>query len=278
MSTRSDNKEYGKVYLIGVGPGDIELLTLKAVRCIGLADVILLDGLANPEVMQFARPDVELIKVGKRGGRESTSQSWIQETLISRAKAGQSVARVKGGDPGIFARGGEELEALLAENIEVCLVPGITSGVGVAASLGIPLTHRDLSHQVWFLPGPAFSSSVHEIKLGDLTGFKGTIVIYMGLSNLADVTKSLLGSGLNPYTQAAAIQSGTLPESKSVFASLINLDARVREAKLQSPVLLVIGEVVRLSPQFAADLTNRPELVSFSASPFQPHAITGVDK
>lgn len=239
----------GKVYLIGAGPGDIELLTLKAVRCIGESDVLLLDSLANPDVLQFAKKDVRVIHVGKRFGLQSTSQEQIHALMLEFTTKGLVVARIKGGDPVVFARGGEELQTLLDEQIEVEIVNGITSGIAVPSALGIPLTHRDYSHEVVFSLGPSFSCP-QNLLLPDVGDFKFTLVIYMGLNNISEIAAELLHRGAPPETPAAAIQSGTLPEQRFVMAPLQSLAAKVANAGLRSPVLIIVGKVISLSPHY----------------------------
>lgn len=240
----------GKVYLIGAGPGDVELLTLKAVRCIASSDVILIDSLANQEVLKFAGPDAKVVHVGKRAGQYSVPQREIENKMLAYARAGLTVSRIKGGDPMIFARGGEELDALYAHRIPFEIISGITAASGVTAALGIPLTHRDLSHQLMFLTGPQFDQDKSEAWLPSLHSYTGTIVIYMGLKNCAAICKTLITSGMNENTPSVAVQSGTLLEQKAVFAPLKSLSQNVEQEGLTSPVLMVVGDVVSLSPDY----------------------------
>lgn len=235
----------GKVYLIGAGPGDIELLTLKAVRRLALAEVVLLDDLANPEVLQFAAPNAEVVHVGKRGGCPSTAQADIERRMLNEALAGRCVARVKGGDPFVFGRGGEEMQTLLAAGIEVEVVNGITAGIAVPATLGIPLTHRDHVHGVTFVSGHTHQGDEPDWRLLALSGM--TLVIYMGMGRLAHIAGQLLQHGLPGDTPAAAIQHGTRPEQRQVLSTLDGLAADVAAAQLGSPALLVIGRTVGLA-------------------------------
>jgi uroporphyrin-III C-methyltransferase len=247
MIDSSRHVDSGKVYLIGAGPGDLELLTLKAVRCIGEGDVILLDSLANPQVLQFAKPGAKVIKVGKRGGRHSVKQSDIESLMVEQATEGLTVCRIKGGDPLVFARGGEEIEALRRSNVPFEIIPGITAASGISASLGMSLTHRDLSHSVLYLNGPQFEPPAKNLTLPDLSNFAGTIIVYMGLKYARVVCTQLRLRGLSPNTPAVAVQSGTMPEERTVFSSIEQLPESIAQAGLESPVLLIVGEVVTLS-------------------------------
>jgi len=236
----------GKVFLIGAGPGDPELMTLKAARALGLADVVLVDALVNRGCLAHARSDARVIDVGKRGGCSSTPQAFIEKILIQMAKAGHLVARLKGGDPFVFGRGGEELEALLAQGIEVEVIPGITAGLGVPAALGIPVTHRELTRGVTFISGHG-----GEPDWQALVRSGTTLVIYMGLGNLASILSSLKAAGMDPQTPACIVENGTLRMQRQVVATLATLSAE----GFQGPALIVIGEVVR----FAAPLVRGVE-------------------
>jgi uroporphyrin-III C-methyltransferase len=232
-----------KVYLVGAGPGDVELLTLKAVRAIGEADVVLLDDLVNREVLRFARQQAKVIEVGKRGGCRSTSQAFIERLMMRLARAGNTVARVKGGDPFVFGRGGEEMAALRAKGIEVEIVSGITAGIGVTAAMDIPLTHRYICNGVTFVTG--HTGDGRQLDWRALAASGTTLVIYMGVANLDAIARGLLEGGLPAETPAAAIQNGTLPSQKSVVTTLSGLVVEVERAGISSPAITVIGEVVR---------------------------------
>lgn len=231
-----------QIYLIGAGPGNLDLLTLGAVRAIGQADTILLDDLANPAVLQFAKPDARIIPVGKRGGCRSTPQDFIHQQMIAEARAGRIVARIKGGDPFLFGRGGEELQALQQAGLSVSVISGITAGMAAPASLNIPLTHRDCTHGVTFITG--HTQGVDEPNWQALAASGTTLVIYMGMSNLARIVQQLKSAGLSPCTPAVAIQRGTLPTQRQVVTTLSYLVQRVAHEKIASPSIVVIGEVV----------------------------------
>lgn len=240
----------GKVYLIGAGPGDIELLTLKAVRAIKACQVILLDSLANPDVLQFASDSARVIEVGKRGGRESVPQAEIEQQMIEHARSGLTIGRIKGGDPLIFARGGEEIEALVENGVPFEVIPGVTAATGICATLGISLTHRDLSHCVIYLAGPHFEPPTDMLRLPDMKTFAGTLVIYMALKSSEHVSVELIRRGLDPATPSVAVQSGTLPSQRAVFGRLDALPSLINQSKLGSPVLIIVGHVVALCPSY----------------------------
>lgn len=258
-------RHMGKVYLIGAGPGDIELLTIKATRCMARADIILLDDLANPEVLQFARSDAEVIRVGKRGGCKSTQQEQIEQQMLALAQAGKTVARVKGGDPFVFGRGGEEMQTLLAAGIDVEVVNGITAGIAVPATLGIPLTHRDFVQGAIFVTGHARPGN--EPHWQSLAQAGMTLVIYMGVANLAHVTEQLLAAGMPGDTPAAAIQNGTLSGQRHAVATLAKLSSAVRENTIGSPAIVIVGEVVRMARGQAPATSTAYVQASFKEKP-----------
>ena len=235
----------GKVYLVGAGPGDMELLTLKAVRAIGAADVVLIDDLVNREVLRFARPQAQVIEVGKRGGCRSTPQAFIEKLMVRLARAGKTVARVKGGDPFVFGRGGEEMTALRARGLEVEVVSGITAGMGVTAAMGIPVTHRHICDGVTFVTGHTRDGRQPDWRA--LAAGGTTLVIYMGVANFDAIVRGLLEGGLSAATPAAAIQNGTLPTQKSVVTTLSVLAQAMARAGIGSPAVIVIGDVVRFA-------------------------------
>jgi uroporphyrin-III C-methyltransferase len=234
----------GKVYLVGAGPGDPELLTLKAVRALGEADVVVVDDLVNPEVLAHA-PKARVVHAGKRGGCKSTPQAFIEKLMVRCAKRGQVVARVKGGDPFVFGRGGEELLALAAEGIEVEVVSGITAGMGATAALGIPVTHRDVARGVTFVTGHTRDGA--EPDWAALVRSGMTLVVYMGVANLPKIAASLLAAGMPASMPAAAIQDGTTSRQKKVISTLAQLPADVAAEGVGSPALLVFGAVVALA-------------------------------
>jgi uroporphyrin-III C-methyltransferase len=226
------------VYLIGAGPGDPELMTLKAARALARADVILVDDLVHRGCLAHARPGAKVVEVGKRGGCPSTSQTLIEKLLISYARTGHTVARLKGGDPFVFGRGGEEVEALRAAGIEVEVIPGITAGTAAPGALGIPVTHRELSHGVTFVTGHGA-----EVDWEALVRSKTTLAIYMGVRRLSAIRAALLAAGMDAGTPACIIENATLYTQKQRITTLGQLTA----AGFSGPAIIVIGDVVRLA-------------------------------
>lgn len=235
----------GKVWLIGAGPGDVELLTLKAVRALGTAEVVLIDDLVNREVLQFVKPHARVIDVGKRGGCRSTPQAFIERKMLQLARAGLTIARVKGGDPYVFGRGGEEVETLCRAGVAVEVVNGITAGIGVPAALGIPVTHREFCRGVTFVTGNARAGATLDWRALAHSGT--TLVIYMGLANLAGIVSGLRGAGMAASMPVAVVQNGTLPSQRSVVSRLGQVVDAVARAGLHSPALVVVGDVVRFA-------------------------------
>jgi uroporphyrin-III C-methyltransferase len=242
----------GKVWLIGAGPGDPELLTMKAVRAIGAADVLLLDDLVNREVLQYAAAGARVIEVGKRGGCRSTPQAFIEKLMVRLARAGRRVARVKGGDPFVFGRGGEEAGALRQAGIEVEILSGITAGIGAPAALGIPVTHRGLCDGVTFVTGHTGDGRAPDWAA--LARTRTTLVVYMGVAQARAIATALVAGGMSAATPAAAIQNATLPAQACVTTTLANLAADMAAAGIGSPAVLVIGEVARLGTEQTAAL------------------------
>ena len=238
-------KEAGKVYLIGAGPGAPDLLTLRAVRALAAAEVVLIDELVDRAVLVHCRAHVRVIAVGKRGGCRSTPQAFIQRLMLRFARQGRVVARVKGGDPFVFGRGGEELSFLHASGIVVEIVPGLTAGIAIPASLGIPVTHRSLARGVTFLTGHATDAA--EPNWTALVEGGTTLVVYMGLRRLAHIAARLIAAGMPPQTPVAAISRGTTPQQRQVIAPLAAIAGAVQAASLAAPVLIVVGEVVGLA-------------------------------
>lgn len=234
----------GKVTLIGAGPGDPELLTLKAVKALGAADVILVDDLVNREILQHAA-HARVVEVGKRGGCKSTPQHFINRMMVALAQQGQHVVRLKGGDAFLFGRGGEEMLELRAAGIEVEVVPGITSGTAVPATLGIPVTHRGLTHGVTFVTGHTQDGT--PVNWQALVDGGTTLVIYMGMKHLSDIVRGLLEAGMSEQMPAAVIQQGTLPQQKQVVTNIASLPMAAHQAGLGSPALIVVGDVVSLA-------------------------------
>jgi uroporphyrin-III C-methyltransferase len=229
------------VTLIGAGPGDPELMTLKAARALAAADVVLVDELVNKGCLAHARPDARIIEVGKRGGCKSTPQAFIEKLLILYARERKNVVRLKGGDPFVFGRGGEEAEALRAQGIEVEIIPGITAGTAVPASLGIPVTHREFASGVTFVTGHTKDGAAPDWQA--LARSRTTLVIYMGLKNLAAILGSLKAADMDPATPACIIANGTLHNQTQRVATLGTLGGD----GFASPALIVIGDVVRFA-------------------------------
>ena len=236
----------GFVSLVGVGPGDPGLLTLRGRRAIAAADTLLVDALVHPGVLRHARPGAELLFVGKRGDQASTGQEEINHMLLLRAGQGRRVARLKGGDALIFGRGAEEAEFLAEHGVAFEVIPGVSAALGATAYAGIPLTHREHSSSVALVTSREHPGRPSD--QGPLRGVAGadTIVIFMGLKRLATDLGTLVEGGRDPNTPAAVISSGTHPEQVVVVGTIATLAARVAEADVQSPALVVIGEVVRL--------------------------------
>lgn len=235
----------GKVYLIGAGPGDPELITLKAVRILQTADIVLVDDLVNPALLQHARHDARIVAVGKRGGCKSTPQAFIHKQMIDAARAGGLVARLKGGDPFMFGRGGEEMEALRRAGVAVEVVSGVTAGIAAPASLGVPVTHRDCAPGVTFITG--HSRDGNEVNWAALAASRTTLVIYMGVKTLPAIVAQLQAGGLAADTPALAVQSGTLSRQRQVVATLATLAAAMTAADIGSPAIVVIGAVAGLA-------------------------------
>ncbi|XP_057955537.1 S-adenosyl-L-methionine-dependent uroporphyrinogen III methyltransferase, chloroplastic [Malania oleifera] len=239
----------GNVFLVGTGPGDPELLTLKAVRVIQSADLLLYDRLVSNDVLNLVGPDARLLYVGKTAGYHSRTQEEIHELLLSFAEAGATVARLKGGDPLVFGRGGEEMDFLQQQGIQVKVIPGVTAASGIAAELGIPLTHRGVANSVIFLTGHTRKGGTDPLFVAENAADpNSTLVVYMGLLTLPSLALKLMHHGMPPNTPAAAIERGTTPQQRIAFAELKHLGDEIASAELVSPTLIIIGKVVALSP------------------------------
>jgi uroporphyrin-III C-methyltransferase len=235
-----------RVVLVGAGPGDPELLTVKAVRAIAAAEVILVDALVDRRVLAHAAPGARVIEVGKRGGGRSTAQEFIHRLLVREARAGRRVLRLKGGDPFVFGRGGEECDALRAAGLEVEVIPGITAGIAAPAALGIPVTDRRHAPGVIFVSGHAQDGGAGP-DWAALAATGLTLVVYMGLAQCAEIAAALARGGLPADTPAAVIQSAHTPQQRSHRTSLARLAADVAELGFAAPAILVIGSVVDLA-------------------------------
>jgi uroporphyrin-III C-methyltransferase len=238
----------GQVVLIGGGPGRIELLTLEACEALRRADVVLYDRLAPTDRLTELAPGAELINVGKSPYHHPIAQRSIEQLMIARARNGESVVRLKGGDPFVFGRGGEEMQACIAAGIPVHVVPGVTSSVAVPAAASIPVTHRGVSRSFTVISG---HTPPEPQELEGLVRLGGTIVILMGISNLTQIVAGLCRAGLNAATPAAAIERGFSDAQRSVMSPVGELPAEVRRLDICPPAVVVIGDVVAVSPQFA---------------------------
>lgn len=258
----SDKRGPGNVYLVGTGPGDPELLTLKALRVIQNADLLLYDRLVSNEVLDLVGPDARLLYVGKTAGYHSRTQEEIHELLLSFAEAGANVVRLKGGDPLVFGRGGEEMDFLQQQGIQVKVIPGITAASGISAELGIPLTHRGVANSVRFLTGHSRKGGTDPLFVAENAADPDcTLVVYMGLSTLPSLASKLIHHGLPTDTPAVAIERGTTPQQRMVFAELKNLADDIASNQLVSPTLIIIGKVVALSPLWRHSAEESPILV-----------------
>ena len=235
----------GVVRIVGAGPGDPDLLTLKALRHLQDADVIVYDKLVGPDILDLARRDAERLYVGKSRGCHSKSQDQINALLLAEARKGRRVVRLKGGDPFIFGRGGEEKAYLEARGVAVEVVPGVTAAAGCAAATGIPLTHRGVSQAVTFLTGHA-ADGEPDLDWAGLAQLGNTLAIYMGVSTAGVIARRLIEHGFDPATPVAVIENGTLPEQKVARATLAGLEAALEAAGIKGPALIVVGEVARL--------------------------------
>lgn len=235
----------GEVYLIGAGPGDPDLLTFKALRLMQQADVIVYDRLVAPEIVDLSRRDAEKIYVGKERDNHSLPQDSINQLLAQQALAGKRVARLKGGDPFIFGRGGEEIETLLQYGISFQVVPGVTAASGCASYSGIPLTHRDHAQSCTFVTGHLKDGTIN-LNWPQLAAPRQTVVIYMGLQGLPVICEQLIAHGCSRDHPVAIIQKGTTADQKIVTGSLATIQERVSKAELQSPTLIIVGSVVEL--------------------------------
>ncbi len=242
------NRSTGKVYLIGAGPGDPKLLTIKAAEAIGESDVIVYDYLVNPEVLAHSRRDVELIYAGKHSGEPSISQAQINRLLIERAREGQVVARLKGGDPFVFGRGGEEADALVEAGIEWEVIPGVSSGVAAAAYAGIPLTHRGYSSSVTFLTGHDARDGNRQVDWSTIAHAADTLVIFMCAETIASIARELIASGRAPSTPIAIVRWGTYRHQEVYSGTLDDLIAGDEQGgfKIEPPAIAIVGEVATL--------------------------------
>ena len=246
-SHTSSNLTMGSCTLVGAGPGDPELLTLKALKAIQAATVLLVDDLVSDAIVALASPAARIVHVGKRGGCKSTPQAFIEKLTLQAVREGQRVVRLKGGDPFVFGRGGEEVANLQAAGVAVTVVNGITAGLAAATSLGVPLTHREHAHGVVFVTGhakPGDSGTDWRALAATAHSARLTLVIYMGVRGAATIQGELL-HGLPGHTPAAIIQSASLPTQRHALCTLGELQATILRDKLASPSVIVVGDVLQ---------------------------------
>lgn len=247
-ATVAGGPQRGRVALVGAGPGDPELLTVRALRRIEAADAIVYDCLVGTDILKLARQDARLVYVGKQSGRHTLPQERINALLVELACQGLNVVRLKGGDPFIFGRGGEEAEELAAHGIPCEVVPGITAAAGAGAAAGIPLTHRDHAQALVFVTGH-LKCRGEALDWAALARPRQTLVFYMGLGNLGHIVAQLTAHGLDPATPAAVVASATLPQQRRVIAPLAELELAVAEAGVRAPALIIVGGVVSVAEE-----------------------------
>ncbi|MED3760343.1 uroporphyrinogen-III C-methyltransferase [Peribacillus frigoritolerans] len=241
----------GKVYIVGAGPGDPDLITVKAIKCIAAADVILYDRLVNRELLSYGKPGAEYIYCGKAPGIHCVPQEDINQLLISKSMEGKTIVRLKGGDPFIFGRGGEEAEVLAKHGIQFEIVPGITSGIAAPAYAGIPLTHREWGSSFAIVTGHCVTGKPDNINWHHLTHGVDTIVIYMGIKNLPYICRQLRTCGMKPETAIAVIEQGTTGFQRTITGTIDSIVAIVTREQVANPAMIVIGEVVNLSEKLS---------------------------
>lgn len=242
----------GKVYLVGAGPGDPGLMTVKAKTLIECADVVVFDALVSQPILNWINPRAERIHAGKRRGRHSMSQTEITQLLLRKAHEQAVVVRLKGGDPFVFGRGGEEMADLMAAGVPVEVVPGITAGIAAPAYAGIPVTHRGYSSSVTFVTGHESAGKYRpDVNWSAVAQSSETIVIYMGVHNLLNITRSLVKAGLTETTPVALVRWGTRPEQEQLIGTLGDIVEQVATTGFEAPAIAVIGRVVELQPLLA---------------------------
>ncbi|PTX63240.1 uroporphyrinogen-III C-methyltransferase [Melghirimyces profundicolus] len=241
----------GKVYLVGAGPGDPELITVKGVRCIREADIILYDRLIHPKLLDYARSEAELLYCGKLPGFHTMKQETMNRFLVKHALAGKTVTRLKGGDPFVYGRGGEEAEALVRHGVDFEVVPGITAGIAAPAYAGIPVTHRAHASTFAFVTGHRKKGEEEELQWENLARGIDTLAIYMGVKNLPYIRERLLTHGKPPHTPVALIHWGTTHDQRTVTGTLEDLVDLARRHQVKNPTLILVGEVVAFREKLA---------------------------
>jgi uroporphyrinogen III methyltransferase/synthase len=241
----------GKVFLIGAGPGDPKLLTIKAAELLKTADVVVYDRLVNTAILKHAPDNAEKIYVGKRTGKHELTQEEITELLIEKALRGKRVVRLKGGDPFLFGRGGEEAEALAADGIEFEVVSGVTSAIAAPAYAGVPLTHRDFVASVTIVTGHRAGDGEKSVDWAKIAGTGGTIVILMGVESLETIAEKLVEGGLSPDTPVAVVEQGTLKQQKTVIGKIGTIAKDAKKKNVKPPAVVVVGEVAILGGKLA---------------------------
>lgn len=240
---------FGTVFLVGAGPGDPDLLTLKAARLLGEADAVVYDRLVSADVLGLIANDAEKIYAGKGRNRHSMPQDEINEALFALAKTHRKILRLKGGDPFTFGRGGEEAEYLTRRGVHVEVVPGITSAAGASASLGLPLTHRGLATGLRYVTGTCRKGEELDLDWASLADPDTSLIVYMGLANFGTISKNLIKAGLDPETPAVAIENATTKSERLCVATLATLKAEVTRHEFHPPTLIIVGRVVQMIDQ-----------------------------
>lgn len=257
--SKTNQQGSGSVYLVGSGPGDAELLTLKAYRLLQEADVVLYDWLVSPEIVNMIPKKVEKIFVGKKCGRHSMKQEEICQLLVSEAQTGKNVVRLKGGDPSIFGRAAEEVDALTQANIEFAIVPGITAASGCAAYSGIPLTHRECAHSVRFVTAH-FKSDEIQADWQNYADSNDTLVFYMGLNKVSKIASTLIEHGKDAKTPMAIVDQGTTKHHKSYVSTLDSIDQVLEREDIVGPALIMVGEAIDYKTEVNVDLLKEAHL------------------
>lgn len=255
----SDERGKGVVHIVGAGPGDPELLTLKALRVLQDADIVFFDRLVGDGVLDLIRRDADRVSVGKTKGFHSVPQDQINELLVTEALKGRRVVRLKGGDPFVFGRGGEELDALRHAGVDAHVIPGISSALGCAAEAGVPLTHRDHAQSVTFVTGHAKAGGVPDLDWPSLARANQTVVVYMGVGTAGVISEKLIAAGRDGDVPVAVIENGTRENEIRVFGRLKELPQLITDNEIKGPALLIIGEVAGLTPEAIAALTKEME-------------------